>query len=151
MGREGAGHSVGAAGPRTHGMTVERVLSRPECGALVLLFAIVFGLHIQWMCAALLLRKLGALNFRAHEWLRPSSKQHLRQDASKSNYGLAAWRAVGGFCLLYGSYMLAAGVAPSHFVACSSCLRKSEVFGLGLEAWLLEPLPVRRFSSLTSV
>ena len=130
-------------------MTVERVLSRPECGALVLLFAIVLD-SISSGCVPLcLLRKLGALNFRAHEWLRPSSKQALAAGRIKVELwswllGVSRWLLLTVWQLHAGRRRRAIALRRLQFLPA----QVRSFLDLGWKRGCLSPLPVVDFLRL---
>ena len=86
---------------------LESVFSAPECCAATLLFALVLDSMSTGCVPLSLLRRLGALNRRAHEWLRPCSNQMRAVGRAK----VELWSWLLGVCrwLLLTTWQLRAG------------------------------------------
>ena len=86
---------------------LKKVFSAPECAAAALLFALVLESLSTCLVSPALLRGLGALNYRAHEWLRPSVSQ--RRVAGRAKCELWTWLLGVSRWLLLTAWQLHAG------------------------------------------
>ena len=83
------------------------VFSAQECGAATLLFALVLQSMSTSIVSPFLLRGLGAVNFRVHEWLRPCTRQ--QRAANRSRVELWCWLLGASRWLLVTAWQLHAG------------------------------------------
>ena len=86
---------------------LKKFLSPPECAAITLLLALVLESMSTCDVSHELLRSLGALNYRAHEWLRPCS--HHARVASRASCELWCWLLGMSRWLLLITWQLHAG------------------------------------------
>ena len=86
---------------------LKKVFSAPECAAVALLFALVLESLSTCLVSPALLRGLGALNYRAHEWLRPSASQ--KRVAGRAKCELWTWLLGVSRWLLLTAWQLHAG------------------------------------------